>query len=753
MKDYGKNYQPIIESHIKNINCAIDENNSSSSNTFKKHLLEIAKKDYFKRLDFLIKSYGDRGGVPENFENSTRFNAFAEFVRRKSERISKQYSEHKQLFKNAFNAEEERFHFRPLEVKDLEKMEDGILKIIHNNKVKKYANSFLRSYKNLMNEESYNLFDSIMDKELDRKFVQNEIRKVATFKDSNYLNRVLKKIVQSEHTVDYILSKIESNNLNVDKIFQSEDALVIEVKDFETSEIIGSNQWCISTDKFHFEEYLFKHNNELPENIDTSEETIVKGHQIFVFDFAKSSGDPFFMVGITVGSNGSIVAAHDKNDNDIFKKIKQSVCENSYQIINEKVTFSKGNDLFSFDLEKVITDIDYNQSESKKEILSEYRHQPEIFFEQDGIIFYNTINPLNAFISIYEDCSKAGDFNLESFENLFFNSAIVNKSISDYYRFKNIDAKTMVEDLLKAYILVHKLNEHERNHGIDNNEYNSRNDLEKEFDINIKAEKILQNKAVNIIFNDLNDLEKTIIFKDNKNLMMNVLDVYTNDLEFINHFPSLANSSETIPMSFKSALSAFSFHLIDHIDGLEEKTDSVKKIRDILVFEHVINNPDPKKEIINDFIDLIKKGKLHSNKVFANIEQFSNKFKKVFAKEINKKSEYIESITNKVLQPLSFDDIFISNLNEKSCKKMNESIKKNKINFGVLNDEARFFKSGKFSFSERMKKLKDKKIIDDEIISRHYDDSRVAFGNKKNTHLFLPKKEQKSLIKNGNSIS
>lgn len=745
-KNYeGTAYYELAKIQLKDIKETIDENNNSSATTFKNHLFEIAKNEHFKTMNMFAErqkdNYPEGGPTFDELDKNLKFGVFSEQIRRKCERISQQYTEYKQLFKQAFKSEEERFKFRPLETKSLEEMEDGTLKIIHNNKVKKYAHSFLRSYKNLMNEESYNLFDSIMDKELDRSFVQNEIRKIASFKDSNDLNRALTKIVQSEHTVDYILNKIDVNKLDAEVLYQSDDALVLEIMDFEASEFLGSNQWCISTQENYFEEYLFKHNEELGDSYQIDETTIVKGRQLFIFDFKKEPSDPLFMAGITVSANGTIVAAHDKNDNDIFEEVKHSIHENSYNTINGELLFLKGENLFSFDLEKMIETIPFDMKEAKKEILSEIGN-PEGIFEKEGAVFYNTINPLHVFLSINDEYSKNDqELFYESFEVLNFNSRLITKSISDYYRFKSIDAKTMVEDLLKAYVLVDKLENYEKSleQPDEDEEYFDMGEPEMQIDIGIKADTILRDHAVNIIFNQLDDLEKTIIFKDNKELIMDVFNSYVVKLEFDNSLPHLANSSGTIPRSFKSALSAFSSHLIHHIDGLDNKSQSLQQTRDILVFEHCIQNPNPKQDIIEDFMDLIKNNKIHTNKIFGNIEKFSDNFKTEFANFINKNPNYIESINNKILQPFSCDNDFLNKLDKKTCEHFNKSIKSNKINFGNLNDEERFFKAGEFSFSQRMKDLKDKGIIDDDIISRHYNDTVVAFGNKKDTHLFLPK--------------
>jgi Txe/YoeB family toxin of Txe-Axe toxin-antitoxin module len=745
-------YYDLIETQVSDIKKTIVDNSSASSKMFTNHLFKLAKNEHLVKMT-AHKKHNDRvyGTNQITFAELNKIFPSFQFtnqIMQTCDFIAQSYMRHKQLFKQAYNSNETKFHFRPLETSSLESLQDGISRVIHNNEVKKYAHSFLRSYKNLMDEGSYNLFDSIMEKDLDRSFVQNEIRKVASFKNSEDLNNVLTKITQSEHSVDYILNKINENNLDIDILHQSEKSLVINVNDFEASQSLGSGQWCISTQENYFEEYLYNHNAELGDNYNIDEATVVKGYQLFIFDFEKEASDPLFMVGATISANGTIVAAHDKNDENIFDEVKHILQENSYNTINNQLMFIKGKSIFSFDLEEVVQKIPFDRKHAKEEILSDI-YTPESIFEKEGAIFYNTINPLNMFLEINEENSKKGqELFLELTENINFNSSLIKKSIEDYFRFKTIDSKTMVEDILNAYTLVSKLEEYEKNYQeVDEDEEYDMSESDIEFNIEIRSDSILTDHAVRVIFNDLSDLEKTIIFKENKELMMDVLNDFVIKLEHGNSLKSLENSSGTIPRSFKSALNSFSTHLINHIDSLEKKTDTIKNVRDILVFEHCIKNENPKKEILKDFIKLVEDGKIHANKVFGNIEQFSKSFKDYFSQFINDNNNVISGITNKILQPLSCDRDFIESLNEKTCVKLNESIKSNKINFGNLNDEERFFKSGEFSFAERMKKLKDKGIVDDDIINTHYNSSQVAFGNKKNEHLFLAKESPKTKIK------
>jgi len=736
-------FYEIAKTQINDFEDAINEGASASSTTFKEHLYNLAIKEHEKKTKPLLENHNilnkSNDEIDESMRNDHRFFVHSEKIRRQCLRLAEQYTQYKQLFKNAYNAEEPRFYFRPLETNSIEELEDGMMRIVHNNQVKKYAQSFLRSYKKLLNEESYNLFDTIMDKDLDRSFVQNEIRKVASFKDSNDLNKVLTKIVENEHSVDYILSIIDNKKLDVDTLLKTDTGLVVNINDFEASEALGSNQWCISTHEHYYEEYLFQHNDELQLGDGMDEENIIKGHQLFIFDFDKEPSDPLFMVGVTVSANGTIVAAHDKNDNDILSEVKSTVYDNSYNVTQEgDIVFLKNKDLFSFSLEDAIKNIAFDKDEAKKEILSEL-HDPEAIFEKEGAVYYNTIHPLNVFMSINDQYSQEGDLFAKCYEMLNFNGGLITKSISDFYRFENLDSKTMVEDLLKTYVLVHKLEAFEEaQNEPDEDGYFHMDEPEMQIDIGTSSHKILNDSAVKAIFNNLNDLEKTIIFKENQDLILDVFNRYFADRDFESTIEHLKNSSSNFSQNIKTVLSTFSSHLINHIDGLENDS-YLKNARDLLVLDHCLGNYNPKETVAKEFLEMIKESKIHSNKIFSHLDKFSERLKQNIANVFNENPDLIKSVENKSLQPLSHDSDFLSMLNDKTCESIKNSIKSNRINFGELNDDSVLIKQNEYTLGERMKGLKDRGIIDDEIIERHYNSSRVSFGNKKGEHLFLPK--------------
>jgi len=305
----------------------------------------------------------------------------------------------------------------------------------------------------------------------------------------------------------------------------------------------------------------------------------------------------------------------------------------------------------------------------------------------------------------------------------------------------------MVEDLLKSYVLVHKLEAFEEaQNEPDEDGYYHMDEPEMQIDIGTSSHKILNDNAVKSIFNSLDDLEKTVIFKENKELILDVFNRYFEDRNFESTIEHLKNSSSNFSQNIETVLSVFSSHLINHIDNLENDS-YLKNARDLLVLDHCLGNDNPKESIIQEFVNMVKEKKIHSNKIFSHLDKFSDSVKQRIAETFNENPDIINSVENKSLQPLSHDSDFLSMLNDNTCVTIKNSIKSNRINFGELNDDSVFIKQNEYTLGERMKGLKELGIIDDEIIERHYNSSRVSFGNKKGEHLFLPQKNDKPKIR------
>jgi hypothetical protein len=97
---------------------------------------------------------------------------------------------------------------------------------------------------------------------------------------------------------------MKSKNVNSEIVIQTENLLIMKIKDFDQSKVLGSASWCISRHESYFNSYT---NN---------------ANQYFIFDFSKKSKDPLSMIGVTININSDkplITAAHNKIDDSISK--------------------------------------------------------------------------------------------------------------------------------------------------------------------------------------------------------------------------------------------------------------------------------------------------------------------------------------------------------------------------------------------------------------------------------------------------
>ena len=85
--------------------------------------------------------------------------------------------------------------------------------------------------------------------------------------------------------------------LNVDIMADEPDFLIAKINDYPASQKVGSKSWCITTSKGHWDSYADAFHN-----------------QYFIWDFSKSLSDPLHLIGVTIGPNGNVRAAHDNQD-------------------------------------------------------------------------------------------------------------------------------------------------------------------------------------------------------------------------------------------------------------------------------------------------------------------------------------------------------------------------------------------------------------------------------------------------------
>lgn len=182
---------------------------------------------------------------------------------------------------------------------DIEKINDDIDKHLRTHQVRLYAEGILSSkYQHLYNEESYTIFENLMDLNLSKSFIQNNIgRKLAALKDTSEFNTYLQNVLNNltDFNKEGYLDRI--NNVGANIVVDSDNCLIVKIDSFEQSKALGSPSWCISRYDVYFNSY-----------------TQNDASQYFIFDFNRKETDDYSMIGFTLNKEGDLTAAHVKND-------------------------------------------------------------------------------------------------------------------------------------------------------------------------------------------------------------------------------------------------------------------------------------------------------------------------------------------------------------------------------------------------------------------------------------------------------
>lgn len=134
------------------------------------------------------------------------------------------------------------------------------------------------------------------------------------------------------------------NQLDQPYIEINENIIIIDIKNYVSSNALGSSSWCISYDEHYFKEYIYNYRS-----------------QYFIYDFNKDPSDPLSMIGITTDHLGAILYSHDKSDHNIMSNVMHlefyvnyfsSLDNNLYSRIenSNKNIYEKISDFLTFDL-------------------------------------------------------------------------------------------------------------------------------------------------------------------------------------------------------------------------------------------------------------------------------------------------------------------------------------------------------------------------------------------------------------------
>ena len=162
----------------------------------------------------------------------------------------------------------------------------------------------------------------------------NFVRKMSTIEDVNEIFAHLHHLVNThfkwnkESFIDYVLN---GENLNSNIVYDKDNIVIVEIKDYETIKRIAKNSnWCISKNRAYWENYINDRNK-----------AFVK--QFVMCDFSKREDDVLSMIGFTINKD-RITAAHNFINDNMLRDVppyllnKQSfiyLSDGIYKILNE----------------------------------------------------------------------------------------------------------------------------------------------------------------------------------------------------------------------------------------------------------------------------------------------------------------------------------------------------------------------------------------------------------------------------------
>jgi hypothetical protein len=186
--------------------------------------------------------------------------------------------------------------------KDFEGIDDYINQIVHEHKVKAYANSiFSNKYKHLMNDEALGYFRELYDLTFPAEKLQKSIgSKIAAIQTQEDFTFVVKQLYESLSGFNYEAKQGMAADLGAKEIAYSDGMLVLEIDKYAQSKKLGSSSWCIVRDTCYFDEYVRN-----------------GSRQFFIYDFTKKEVDNDSMIGITLDKDGYNLFQHLKDDTSI----------------------------------------------------------------------------------------------------------------------------------------------------------------------------------------------------------------------------------------------------------------------------------------------------------------------------------------------------------------------------------------------------------------------------------------------------
>lgn len=612
---------------------------------------------------------------------------------------------------------------------------DSISKLKEHSAVKKYAGSYLRSYKSLLNDESLSLFKVLMDKDLEREDLSKKLSKIAAY-DTEDLNKALSKIVEDVSlSADSIINKINDEDLNATVLENENNTLTVMIGDYDASEKLGSSQWCISYNQSNYETYLDSTKDEydsMPERYENDDryrivddalnENVLPGNHVFVWDFSKAETDPNFKIAFTVSSAGDVVAAHDQEDECILEDFDNRT-------------------IYSEECAYIAQDgYDYFMKRYKDEDLDNWDH----IYAKPFDVISNVAYPLSFYRHITDNLDRT---DIEPYDDGFLlPEELLTKTLDDHKLFKFRKTEDVLEDVLWLSEFISEFKKWEPEEvEPDEDGYFNHGEIESipfmcYFD---DAQEVLKKGEFFEMIKTIPASSAYLLFKkdDNKKRIISALE---NDIKTIKNKDIMdilkTNRMLTFHNSYKKEEDKFNF-LSQNSDIFDLSND--EKTYSIMAS---LKKDDEMGNLKEEYIcNEIKKGNLHPNHILRNINRIHEDSLPIILNEVSQlnKSGMEFNLTAVEIMEMSKSQEFINNIDEKTVILIKKSIGVDKSTFGKFtskgNNNKIFFED--YSFGQKMNSLYRVGIIDEKSFMNNFDKGELCFGDQAS----FPKDEFKSL--------
>jgi len=304
--DYNRVFIDIIEDSTNDKLKELFNKDSLKKNPLYKHFVKLIRESIVADYEnHLVLNKNEKIKRPYYFKHINDFNLTYKEAKNILE-INEKYSN---LIKNKSKLKkDDPQYFNMLEMASFESMYDGLIKMIEKSELDKYVKRFIGSYKNLLNEESLDIFKEIKRLKIDEKKIRYNLSKISIMDDSESLNSALNKVLQNTNSFDFVKMSIEKDDLNAPVIYESERFLVVAMLDYKSSQKLSSTTWCISSSKSYFNQYS------KPDNVNLS-----------VYDDKASTGGPSSQIGLTINKDGEISYAFDRNNKSLKGTVNNSL--------------------------------------------------------------------------------------------------------------------------------------------------------------------------------------------------------------------------------------------------------------------------------------------------------------------------------------------------------------------------------------------------------------------------------------------